>query len=385
MFRPDGEMAAKIPARRARTVAASQVGAQLFKLGGGEQVLCPGAELLPMSDQAIVLGLGYQSLALPPARMYMLERARLCPGSRVVMSRDGRVIEESLSADMVESFELIASEAKRPVVEMEGAIALYQTPRYEPFHGLIDHMPRAALFAQPIMRRLGKVTLVHEGPLSDIDELWLDRLTGPSVTVLRVEAGTPLSAERVFLPSYVTRPQAGAVPSWYRRWVDAAAASLPTVPPNSNGTRRYFVDRLGGGRQVANRSELEVVLDRFGITAIAPSALSAEDRIATFRDSELVVGITGSGMSNLLFSRHAEVVELLPGSRLYPHCYYLTKSRGLTYHYIKAPDDELGLDEVERLSHEVTVDVNALETLLARILEVDGEPGEPNAPAGLSA
>ena len=90
-------------------------------------------------------------------------------------------------------------------------------------------------------------------------------------------------------------------------------------------------------------------------------------------------------MSNLLFSRHAQVVELLPGSRLYPHCYYLTKSRGLTYHYIKAPDDELGLDEVERLSHEVTVDVNALETLLARILEVDGEPGEPNAPAGLSA
>ena len=90
-----------------------------------------------MSDQAIVLGLGYQSLALPPARMYMLERARLCPGSRVVMSRDGRVIEESLSADMVESCELSASEAKGPVVEMEGAIALYQTPRYEPFPGIV--------------------------------------------------------------------------------------------------------------------------------------------------------------------------------------------------------------------------------------------------------
>ena len=363
-----------IPIRRVRTVPATYVGAQVLELGGGEQIPCPGAQMLPLSDQAIDLGLGYATLALPPAQMFVLERARLCPGSRVVMSRDGRVIAESLSRDMLDTAELIATEVNGPMVEMSGAIAFYQSPRSEPFHGLIDHLPRAALFAQPLTRRLGRVTLIHEGPLSDIDELWLDRLSGPAVEVLRAEAGTALTAERVFLPSYVTRPQSGAVPSWYRNWVDRSAAALPAVPPNAHGTRRYFVDRLGGGRTVANRSELDQVLERHRITALAPSGLEARERIATFRDAELVVGVTGSGMSNLLFSRRAEVIELLPGARLFPHCYYLTRAKGLPYHYLKAPEDALLLSEVERLNHPVVVDTEGLDALLTKLAENLDEP-----------
>ena len=366
-----------IPIRRVRSVSASFAGAQVLHLGGGEQIACPGAQLLPMSDQAIEVGLGYPSLALPPAQMFVLENARVCPGSRIVMTRDGRVISESITRDMVGMIDLNGNEVQSEPVRMEGSIALYQSPRPEPFHGLIDHLPRAALFAQPLTRRMGKVTLVHEGPLTDIDELWLDRLSGPAVEVLRVEAGIPLTADRVFLPSYVTRPQSGAVPSWYRNWIDRSAAALPAVAPNVYGTRRYFVDRLGGGRTVANREELDEVLERHGVAAVSPSALEAEERIATFRDAELVIGVTGSGMSNLLFSQSAQVIELLPGARLFPHCYYLTRAKGLGYQYLKAPDDGLAISEVERLNGPVIVDVESLDQLIATMVQDDDlPPGE---------
>ena len=59
--------------------------------------------------------------------------------------------------------------------------------------------------------------------------------------------------------------------------------------------------------------------------------MSPQDEIAMFRDAELVVGVTGSGLANTVFSRSAHVVELVPGQELLPHFFYLTAAKGLPY------------------------------------------------------
>lgn len=371
LIRPSRDRQQTLSLKRAQTTRATQAGARVLNLAGGESIDCVAAPVLPLSPESLRVGLGYPSLALPPAKMYVLRSARICPGSRVVMAADGRVVAESLSVDLIDRFELIASEVRTSPIHLEGVIALYQSPRIEPYHGLIDHLPRAALFAQPLVRRFGKVTLLHEGPFSDLDELWLSRLAGPSVTIKRVEAGSAYTADQVLLPGYVTRPHAGAVPAWYRRWIDGAASALPAVSKNQYGTRRYFVDRLAGGRTVENREEFEEFMERHGITAVAPSSLDLKERIATFRDADLVLGATGSGLSNLLFSRRAQVIEILPGSKMFPHTFYLCQSRSLGYHYAKAHLEGPERTEVERLAEPVRVDIEALEHLMSK-LTTDG-------------
>jgi len=355
---------------RLRTVPAAVVeGSELVHLGGGETVPCPGIDALPMAPGARRLGLGSPSLALPPAKVHVLRNVKLCPGSRLVTTMSGKVVAESMTADMAGRAEVCDEELKAAPIQVDGTIALYRSPWHPQFHTLVDHLPRAALLAQPAMRHIGPVTLVHDGPLSDTEQQLLPRLLGRHIKLLQVEAGTPITADRVLLPGYVTRPYAGAIPSWYRRWLDREVATVRVADDLSvGGRRRYFVDRVGGNRQVANRDDLERVLQRHHITTIRPSALSVQERIVRFRDAELVIGVIGSGMSNLLYSREARVIELVPGQEVLPHFYYLAASKGLPYQYLPAPDDGTYIAAEERLRREVTVDTEALDAMLRELV-----------------
>ena len=361
-------------APRRRTVPAAVLdGSELVHLGGGETIPCPGLESAELAPAARRLGLGSSALALPPARVHVLRDVMLCPGSRLITTLDGRIVAESMTTDMPGRVEVCEEELRGTPVEVPGTIALYRSPWTEQFHTLIDHLPRAALLAQPAMHHVGPITLVHDGPLNDLERQLLPRLLGRQIELLEVEPGTPLVAERVLLPGFVTRPFAGAVPSWYRRWLDRAASTTrgehpPTTLDEARvagGRRRYYLDRLDDRHRVLNRDELDEVLERHHVTPIHTTVWSAIDKIARFRDAELVVGTMGNGMSNLAFSRSTRVIELLAGQELLPHFFYLAASKGLPYQYVPAPPDLRHLDAEERLRHDLVVDVVALDAALA--------------------
>lgn len=350
-----------------RTVPAAVLdGTELIHLGGGESIPCPGVATLPLAPSARRLGLGLPSLALPPARVHVLRDVSLCPTSRVVLDRSGRIVAESLSADMVGRVGPTDEELRGEPVVISGTVALYRSPWRPYFHTLVDHLPRAALLAQPAMRRVGPVTLVHDGPLSPVEQYLLPRLLPAQVRLQEVPEGRAVHADRVLLPGYVTRPAAGAIPSWYRRWIDREANAVSESVGRAR--RRVFIDRVQSPRRVANRAEVDRVLDRHGIESIEPSALSPAEEIALFRDAELVVGVTGSGLANTVFSRAAHVIELVPGQELLPHFYYLTAAKGLPYAHLESPPDRQRWSAQERLRRDVVVDADALDRLLGERL-----------------
>ncbi len=354
-----------------RTVpAAVLAGSELVHLGGGENIPCPGVESIPMAPYARRLGLGSSSLALPPAKVHVLHGAVVCPRSRVVVDRRGRVVAESLTADMLGVVGPDADEIRHAPLEVDGTVALFRSPWRPYYHTLVDHLPRAALLGQPAIRRLGPVTVLHDGALSDVEERLLRALLPSRCRLEQIPAGRSVLAERVLLPGYVTRPAAGAIPSWYRRWLDREASAVR--PPAGSGLgRRIFVDRRGGARSVLNRGELDDVLERHGIQAIDPAALGADAQIALFRDAELVVGVTGSGLANLLFSKRAALIELAAGQELLPHYFYMTASKGLGYAYVLARPDRSRQSATERLARPVQVDTDALDRLLTERFSLD--------------
>lgn len=340
---------------------------ELVHLGGGENVPCPGIADLPVAASSRHLGLGSRSLALPPARVHVLRDVMICPGARVVMDRRGRIVAESLTGDMVGRVPLEEDDVRTPPLEMGGVAAIYRSPWRPHFHVLIDHVPRAALLSQPAMRRIGQISLVHDGPLTAIEAHLLPRLLGRQVNLVEVEPDRRIVAERTVLPGYVTRPGSGAIPSWYRRWIDREAAQVGDPGSGAPMRRRIFVDRTRGARQVLNRDDLDRVLRAHRIETVDPLELSAIEQIALFRDAELVLGVTGSGLANTIFCRSAHLIELVPGRELLPNYFYLATSKGLPYDHVLEPPDDRHLDAEERLRHDVRVDVAALDRLLARL------------------
>lgn len=314
---------------RTRTVPAALIpGSELVHLGGGEQVSSPDVDLLPLDPATRRRGLGSSSLALPPARLHVLVGVRLCPGSRCVVASDGRVVAESFTSDMVPARPV---EPESPLVEhVEGAVALFRSPQRGQYHTLIDHLPRAALLTHPALRRFGPITVVHDGPLTSMEQQILPALLGRNVRLREVSPDSTVVADRVLLPGYVTRPGAGAIPSWYRRWVDRHAAGLG----RSDGPRRVFLDDGAGLAAEGAADALSVVLDQHGVVPLDPAALDAAERIAVFRDAELVVGLTGDDLANAVFSRKARLVELFPGPTMAPRYYYMASAKGLPYQVV---------------------------------------------------
>ena len=351
-----------------RTVPATVLaGTELIHLGGGESLPCPDADRLPLDPAVRRLGLGTAALALPPARVHVLRDVLVQPGSRVVTAADGRVVAESVTQDMVGQALIDPKELRSTPVEIEGTVAVFRSPWRSRYHTLIDHLPRAALLIHPAMHRVGPITVLHDGPLTPLEEWLLPQLSGRNIQLREVEPGTAVRAERVLLPGYVTRPGAGAVPSWYRRWADKI--SIGGAPDAAvDGPRRIFADpRSANGRgTVANRQELDTLLDRYGIVAVDPDSIPVPKLLGLYREADLVLGVHGSGLSQSLFSRRTHIVELLGGRTLLPNLYYLAASTGLPYDYVMARDP-VPADRVAEHGGAV-VDLEWLDSLLSRIV-----------------
>lgn len=68
-------------------------------------------------------------------------------------------------------------------------------------------------------------------------------------------------------------------------------------------TRLYVSRKLAGRRQVINEHEFIPILRKYGFTIFSPEKFSFVEQIAIFSGVEYLVGMHGSGLTNMLFMR----------------------------------------------------------------------------------
>jgi capsular polysaccharide biosynthesis protein len=81
--------------------------------------------------------------------------------------------------------------------------------------------------------------------------------------------------------------------------------------------RRVFIARTDATRRrVGNMDELQRVFDRWDIEVVVLSELSVREQIELFSEAELVIGVHGAGLANLVYTYDAHVIELFGTRRL---------------------------------------------------------------------
>jgi hypothetical protein len=94
-------------------------------------------------------------------------------------------------------------------------------------------------------------------------------------------------------------------------------------------SRENFSDR---GRHVANREELERVLEEFDIDICTPETLSIADQIRLYENANLIMGAHGAGLTNMIFSEDACIIEFL--NKGYPAYQHLAQLCGHEYQFL---------------------------------------------------
>ncbi|TPI44870.1 DUF563 domain-containing protein [Mesorhizobium sp. B2-9-1] len=96
-------------------------------------------------------------------------------------------------------------------------------------------------------------------------------------------------------------------------WGDLRTALLATALPSRPTPKRVFIVRNDVKRAFVNQSEILERLSELDFEPVAPERLSVEEQRELFSQAEIVIGVSGAGLANVIFCRPGtSVVEIQP-------------------------------------------------------------------------
>lgn len=187
--------------------------------------------------------------------------------------------------------------------------------------------------------------------------------------------GREAHARRIVLPAYPSPTPASC------RWLRERVLGERSLSPAAPRTTRVLIAR-GEGRRwwrraIVNHEELEESLEPLGFRSYHLAEMPVAEQADLFDRAEVVVGAHGAGLTNIVFSNRAKVVELF-GRDVRPHYFRLAHVLGLPYRYVlsdPAPARSLepprgGRAKAARdpdLDHGLRVDTERLRSVLAEM------------------
>ena len=214
----------------------------------------------------------------------------------------------------------------RPLVRIDEPVALLGgNANY--FHWLVDYLPRLATLARAGVVRDVRLMVPDDLPAFARESLALLGI-GPD-RLVTVAPDRLYEVTRLLLPTQLARW--GFVHPWAVEWL-RGRFRLRT-PPGPDAPRRLYLSRRDATRRrLRDEPALERALERRGFQTIAPGSLGLLQQIRLMAGAEVVVGVHGAGLANLLFApRGATVVEIT--SAAYRTSYFANLAGLLDQHY----------------------------------------------------
>ncbi|MEV7398348.1 glycosyltransferase 61 family protein [Aeromicrobium sp. NPDC092404] len=198
------------------------------------------------------------------------------------------------------------------------------------YHFLLDVLPRWGVFEESMPGRepdaihVPSTTRYHRELLALSG---LDRLP-----VIEASRSTAVRARHLLVPSPANPME--VAPRGMVEWVRRTFPAVETA----DKPKRIFVTRTGGRntRRLIEEPELWPELEGRGFVRIDPGAMSVRDQIDHFAAADVIVGIHGAALTNLVFAKPGVSVLELFTSTYVKHCFWaITDSiEGASYRYL---------------------------------------------------
>ena len=266
----------------------------------------------------------------PAVEAVELENVLYCPTNNVVLTEEGQIVAESSTT--IRRPEYIDSHAisARRIENLPGTHTALRSRFNHYYHHLIDHASRLYFLNHSALANEDAVgLLLRDGP-TPFETYLMDRLKPSHVEPISLHSGRLYRIERYLLLTPMTRRHAGYQRESYLQAFEQAF--LPSRP--SRQSERVYIGRRpkgSKGRRVLNESDVMQALHPLGFTHYLLEDLSFEEQCRLFYDADAVVAPHGAGLANLIYAKHASVIEYFPSRHVVPSFYFLAKSKGLSY------------------------------------------------------
>jgi hypothetical protein len=324
-------------------------------LSPSQSILLPEATALPLRPDASHLGIS--TYTVPPDFIARIPNARYCSTNHVVIDDNHQIVRESCNAGKLEYFQL-RNFYQSPSRSISGPTTLWKLRFFNYYHLLTEALPRLiALQSSSLISSIDEVQLLCPGGLSPVERFFLSKMGFGEMPILEVDEGPLYIIEDLLLSSLKTQLQSGYLAPRYVKTLQSRL--LPKRRSTRN--RRLFISRENAGRRrIQNQNEVETCLKKYGFESIVMEKLSLQEQIETMYDAEAVISPHGAGLTNLLFGRRIQVLEIFPSREIAPHYFFLAKSLGHSYRFMCGEEQtlnpasfEVNLDQLRTSTEEL--------------------------------
>lgn len=224
------------------------------------------------------------------------------------------------------------------------------------YHWMIEHLPKLrAIEAANRKWEVEPEILIPSNPPSYITESL--QLMGYSPNdCIQWNSGL-IEAQNYIQPTF-TEPTK-EVCNWIRK---RALDNIPDSIDGFNSSRIYVSREKATKRNIINREEVETLLDDFGFDKYTTEDLSVPEQVMLFNNSDAIVGAHGAGITDMIWSNNASVIELFNDVIKPP---YFQMSQELELEYYPVRGSSLG---DSTYNSDMEIDTDELEIVLQRAL-----------------
>jgi capsular polysaccharide biosynthesis protein len=199
---------------------------------------------------------------------------------------------------------------KRENKTLESAINLTTKKENHYGHWFLDHLPKLYYLSEyeKITNKKPKIIVNPNAPKWMIDSI---RCMGFSRDRIISQNNKTFSVTNMIVP--IHNRQLSPVPF---RWLRSRAVEHVS---SSKSSKRVFLSRQGvtdetqsyGNRKIQNFEEFKNVLVDLSFEIIRPEELSFKKQVDIISNADIIMGVYGSALHNLIFSSDTKIIEIL--------------------------------------------------------------------------
>lgn len=235
-------------------------------------------------------------------------------------------------------------------------------------HWLIDALSRIYLFQR-------------DYDLNEIDHYLVPKLTFefqlesliacgiPKEKIVEIDTLECVSFEKLLCVSAPRELSSGVCPGWA---IDGFRTSiLPNINHEKQPKRLYISRKDANDRKFTNELELIEMLETYGFESIELSNYDFAGKIELFANAECIIGLTGAGLTNLMFCpTSASILELMPRSNVNYIYSTIAGYLQINYQALVFNTEDL-LSKINKYQGDLFLDPTVLEQRLVQLLEVN--------------
>jgi hypothetical protein len=162
------------------------------------------------------------------------------------------------------------------------------------------------------------------------------------------------------LPTFISNHYSGFLPPDVLKFIRTGIWRGYGVKEEPVKTRIYISRSKAAKRRLFREDKIIEVLKTFHFKIVFAEELTYAEQVQLFYNAQVVVGAHGAGLTNILFGRNLQVIELHPADMVRSHYFMICKASNFDYHYL--------LGSAGNAKQDFSIDPNALQQLLAQVL-----------------